>query len=191
MLPVMVDHVVQASIQPNAAGKRMTHLIDCYCGSGLFCLSASKDFDVCVGIEVNKLAVEEATVNADINSISNCKFVAASAEAIFKSNDPVEVVTTNAGQEVLSSTLVKDFPKETTVVVIDPPRKGCSEEFLEQLFNFGPERCVYMSCDPSTQARDAKGIVAAGYKITSVQPFDLFPQTRHIESLIVFEKISN
>ena len=190
MLPVMVDRVVEAAIQPSAAGEKMTHLIDCYCGSGLFCLSASKEFEVCVGIELNAKAVEEAQENASINSISNCKFVAASAEAIFMSKEPVEVVTKSAsGGEVLSSTLVKDFPTETTVVVIDPPRKGCSEEFLTQLYSFGPARCVYMSCDPATQARDAEGIVAAGYKITSVQPFDLFPQTRHIESLVIFEKI--
>jgi tRNA/tmRNA/rRNA uracil-C5-methylase (TrmA/RlmC/RlmD family) len=132
MLPVMVDHVVEAAIQPSAAGEKMTHLIDCYCGSGLFCLSAAKDFEVCVGIEVNERAVEEAQTNASINSISNCKFVAASAEAIFMSKDPVEVVTkTASGGEILSSTLVKDFPKKTTVVVIDPPRKGCSPEFLK------------------------------------------------------------
>lgn len=93
MLPVMVDLVVEAAVKPNAAGEKMTHLIDCYCGSGLFCLSSSKEFDVCVGIEVNAKAVEEAQVNAEINSISNCKFVAASAEAIFMSKDPVEVVT--------------------------------------------------------------------------------------------------
>ena len=180
MLPVMVDHVVQAAIEPNPKGERMTHLIDCYCGSGLFCLSASKEFDVCVGIEVNEKAVEEATENANLNNILNCKFVAASAEAIFMSNDPVELEST--------TTYVKDFPKDKTVVVIDPPRKGCSEEFLEQLYTYAPQRVVYMSCDPATQARDAEGIVRAGYTILSVQPFDLFPQTRHIESLIVFEK---
>jgi len=65
--------------------------------------------------------------------------------------------------------------KSTTTVVIDPRRKGCSMEFLEQLYTFDPERIVYMSCDPATQARDAKGIVGAGYEIKSVQPFDLFP----------------
>lgn len=191
MLPIMVDGVVEAAIQPSASGGEMTHLIDCYCGSGLFCLAASKAFDVCVGIELNKKAVEEAQFNAELNSISNCKFVAASAEAIFMSKDPVEVVTKKAsGEEFLSSTLVKDFPTKNTVVVIDPPRKGCSDEFLKQLYKFGPQRCVYMSCDPATQARDAEGIVAAGYQITSVQPFDLFPQTRHIESLVIFERIT-
>lgn len=180
MLPIMVDHVVQAAIEPNLKGEKMTHLIDCYCGSGLFCLSASNKFDVCVGIEVNEKAVEEAAENASLNNIVNCKFVAASAEAIFLSNDPIHLES--------SITYVKDFPKDKTVVVIDPPRKGCSEEFLEQLYSYSPQRVVYMSCDPATQARDAEGIVKAGYKIMSIQPFDLFPQTRHIESLIVFEK---
>ena len=126
--------------------------------------------------------------------IENCKFVSASAEAIFMSKDTVDVKLPsvindkNEKKEELTSILVRDFPKSTTTVVIDPPRKGCSTEFLDQLYKFSPERVVYMSCDPATQARDAEGIVGAGYDITSVQPFDLFPQTRHIESLVVFEK---
>ena len=69
MLPVMVDHVVDAATKPNSSGNKMTHLIDCYCGSGLFCLSSAAHFDVCVGIEVNEKAVEEATINADINQV--------------------------------------------------------------------------------------------------------------------------
>jgi tRNA (uracil-5-)-methyltransferase len=127
-------------------------------------LSAAKHFEVITGIEINKQAIEEATANAVTNEITNCEFKAASAENIFS--------------------VIQDFPRDTTAVVLDPPRKGCSEEFLEQLYEFAPRRIVYMSCDPTTQARDAAGIVAAGYKITSVQPFDIFPQTRHIECLI-------
>ena len=180
MLPVMVDHVVVAAattVSGNNDNNKMTHLIDCYCGSGLFSLSTAASFDVCVGIEVNEKAIEEARQNAELNGIDNCAFVAASAEAIFDSTTPVE-----------GDVLVQDFPRDTTVVVCDPPRKGCSEEFLDQLYTFGPQRIVYMSCDVATQARDVKGIVAAGYEITSVQPFDLFPQTRHIECLIVLEK---
>ena len=73
--------------------------------------------------------------------------------------------------------------------MVDPPRKGCSEEFLKQLYEYSPERVVYMSCGPATQARDAKGIIEiGGYEIVSIQPFDLFPQTKHVESLIVFER---
>ena len=177
MLPVMVNHVVEAATKLSSEGKQMTHLIDCYCGSGLFGLTTAAHFQQCVGIEVNEKAIEEAKVNANLNGIENCAFVAASAEAIFDSKNPVQ-----------GDILVQDFPRDTTVVVCDPPRKGCSEEFLEQLYDYGPQRVVYMSCDAATQARDVKGIVAAGYTVTSVQPFDLFPQTRHIECLIVLER---
>lgn len=187
MLPIMVEYVVNAATQVSRSiGQRMTHLIDCYCGSGLFCIASSLKFDVCVGIEVNEKAIEEARENALLNGILNCDFVAASAEAIFMSKEPVRIAGDDGsgGGELL----VDHFPRETTVVVLDPPRKGCSEEFMAQLNDFQPARVVYMSCDPSTQARDAKMLLSYGYEIVSIQPFDLFPQTRHIENLAVFEK---
>lgn len=199
VLPLMVDGVVSAAARPPAWAEnedeeaKMTHVVDCYCGSGLFCLSASKDFEVCVGIEVNELAVSEARENARSNGIRNCAFVAASAEAIFDGDDPVAAVPP-AGKRGASSSggaatmRVRDFPRGNTAVVLDPPRKGCSEEFLTQLCAFRPQRVVYMSCDPATQARDAKALVEDGYDIISTQPFDLFPQTRHIECLVVFER---
>lgn len=177
MLPKMVDLVVDAATVPSPTGKVMTHLIDCYCGSGLFALGSSSSFEHCVGIEVNEMAVEEARENAALNDIENCAFVSASAEAIF---DPATL-------EGRSDLVVGDFPRETTVVVVDPPRKGCSVEFLEQLNVYKPQRVVYMSCDPATQARDAKYLLSYGYEIVSVQPFDIFPQTRHIECLATFE----
>jgi 23S rRNA (uracil1939-C5)-methyltransferase/tRNA (uracil-5-)-methyltransferase len=177
MLPKMVDLVVDAATVPSPTGKAMTHLIDCYCGSGLFAIGSSSSFEHCVGIEVNEMAVEEARENAALNGIENCAFVSASAEAIF---DPATL-------EGRSDLVVGDFPRETTVVVVDPPRKGCSVEFLEQLNEYKPQRVVYMSCDPATQARDAKYLLSYGYEIVSVQPFDLFPQTRHIECLATFE----
>jgi len=200
MLPLMVDAVVDAATadavvststttsdgdqqqQSQHQKSKIRYLIDCYCGSGLFALSAASHFDLCVGIEVNEKAVEEATENAHSNGISNCQFAAASAEAIFTS--PPELTI-----EGFQNLKVQDFPRDETVVVVDPPRKGCSNQFLEQLYEYSPQRIVYMSCGPATQARDAKGIVEiGGYTMTSIQPFDLFPQTKHIESLIVFEK---
>jgi 23S rRNA (uracil1939-C5)-methyltransferase/tRNA (uracil-5-)-methyltransferase len=164
VVPLMVDHVVEQAV----GGGGMTHLADCYCGSGLFAVSAAAHFDTCVGIEINDKAVEEATANAARNNITNCMFVASKAEGIFDE--------------------IQDFPRDTTAVVLDPPRKGCSPEFLQQLYEFRPRRIVYMSCDPTTQARDAEGIVGAGYSIVTVQPFDLFPQTRHIECLMILER---
>lgn len=176
VLPTMVDHVVQGAVGEAEGGSggsstKMTHLVDCYCGSGLFALSAAAHFEQVVGIEINQKAIEEASANAAANGISNSAFVAATAADIFSQ--------------------IRDFPRDTTAVVVDPPRKGCSDEFLEQLYEFKPKRIVYLSCDPATQARDARGILedsGGGYRITSIQPFDLFPMTRHIENLIVFER---
>jgi 23S rRNA (uracil1939-C5)-methyltransferase/tRNA (uracil-5-)-methyltransferase len=198
VVPLMVDGVINAALQPVAAStaaaaasdgndtgttdNAIRYLIDCYCGSGLFALCASSKVNLCVGIEVNEKAAEEATDNANRNNIKNCQFVAASAEAIFTSPPALTV----PGYESMK---IQDFPREETCVVLDPPRKGCSGTFLEQLFAYSPQRIVYMSCGPATQARDAKGIVeVGGYTITSIQPYDLFPMTKHVESLIVFEK---
>jgi 23S rRNA (uracil1939-C5)-methyltransferase/tRNA (uracil-5-)-methyltransferase len=72
--------------------------------------------------------------------------------------------------------------------VIDPPRKGCDEAFLTQLFGFGPRAVVYVSCDPATQMRDLRHFLDAGYVVRAVQPFDLFPQTRHLECIITLER---
>lgn len=68
--------------------------------------------------------------------------------------------------------------------MIDPPRKGCDESFLAQLFAFRPRAVVYVSCDPATQMRDLKSFLAAGYALIAAQPFDLFPQTRHLECVL-------
>lgn len=182
VVPLMVDGVVNAATKETAAGVVPTYLIDCYCGSGLFALTASSKFNLVVGIEVQNKAIEEATANATSNNIKNCQFMAASAEAIFKSPPKITI----PGFEELR---VQEFERDKTVVVLDPPRKGCSGEFLEQLYEYSPQRIVYMSCGPDTQARDAKGIVeTGGYDIVSIQPFDLFPQTKHVECLMVFEK---
>jgi len=183
VVPLMVDAVVKAATMPVAAtGRAPSKLIDCYCGSGLFALSSASNFDLCVGIELNDKAIGEATANAESNGITNCQFMAASAEAIFTS--PPEITIAGFEQQ-----RVQTFDRQETVVIVDPPRKGCSEEFLKQLYDYSPQRIVYMSCGPATQARDAKGIVeVGGYEVTSIEPFDLFPQTKHIESLMVFEK---
>ena len=78
-----------------------------------------------------------------------------------------------------------------TAVVIDPPRKGCDESFLAQLFAFGPRAVVYVSCDPATQMRDLKSFLAAGYTLAAAQPFDLFPQTRHLECVLTLRRSSS
>ena len=142
-------------------------MVDAYCGSGLFALGAAPAFERVAGIEISASAVDFATANAAANGIGHAVFRAGSAEAIF------------AGLE---------FPPDETAVIIDPPRKGCDEVFLRQLFVYGPRRVVYVSCDPATQMRDLKHFLAAGYALTTVQPFDLFPQTRHLECVVTLVK---
>ena len=80
------------------------------------------------------------------------------------------------------------FAAADTAVIIDPPRKGCDEPFLSQLFTYAPRAVVYVSCDPATQMRDLKAFLAAGYTLTAAQPFDLFPQTRHLECVLTLVK---
>ena len=161
VLPVLVNHVIS-----QALGFGCSHLIDTYCGSGLFALSAARYFKTVYGVEVSELAVAAAIANAEYNKIQNVEFICGVSERIFSK--------------------VEHFPRDETVVIIDPPRKGCDGPFLQQLFSFSPKVLVYVSCDPATQARDAKDIVAAGYKVTSITPFDLFPQTRHVENVMTF-----
>ena len=150
-----------------AKGPNQKYLLDAYCGSGLFGLTLAKNFEQVVGIELSETSADWARRNAKTNGIENASFIASSAEALFAD------IT---------------FPSEQTSVLIDPPRKGCSVDFLNQLFAFGPSRVVYVSCNPATQMRDLKSFLEKGYKIESIQPFDLFPQTRHLECVIALSR---
>lgn len=171
ILPHLVEHVIaQAHVSTS-------YLIDAYCGVGVFALSGSPYFERCIGVEVNPEAIAWAKVNAAINQITNVNFNKGSAESIFQTID---------------------FPADETAVVLDPPRAGCDESFITQLLKFNPRRIVYIACDPATQARDVGRILNSkvnpkseynnGYTLKSIQPFDLFPQTRHIENVVCLER---
>jgi 23S rRNA (uracil1939-C5)-methyltransferase/tRNA (uracil-5-)-methyltransferase len=158
ILPAFTGYVAR---QAAAGGVRF--LVDAYCGSGLFALSLARHFEQVAGVEVAETSCEWARRNAQANHITNATFLTASAEAIF-----AEI----------------QFPGAETAVVIDPPRKGCTPEFIAQLVKFGPARVVYVSCDPATQVRDLKLLGEGGYQLVDVQPFDLFPHTRHLECVM-------
>jgi 23S rRNA (uracil1939-C5)-methyltransferase/tRNA (uracil-5-)-methyltransferase len=162
ILPKFVRHAIE---EAKATGAK--YLVDAYCGSGLFAISAACDFEQVIGVEISESAVKKAAHNAEINSLTNCRFIAADAQHVFK-NVP------HAGAD--------------TVVLIDPPRAGCSPEFLQQLFAFGPKGVVYVSCNPATQMRDLVLFTEAGYQLGTVQPFDLFPQTKHLECVMTLSR---
>lgn len=162
ILPAFTGYVAR-----QACADGIHYLVDAYCGSGLFALTLAPHFDKVMGVEVSETSADWARANARSNGISHAFFLAASAEAIFEQ---------------------VDFPAEESAVVIDPPRKGCDKAFLNQLFAFAPKRVVYVSCNPATQIRDLAEFDKAGYRVADVQPFDLFPQTKHLECVATLEK---
>ncbi len=164
ILPAFVRHV---ATEAKASGARF--LLDAYCGSGLFALSCAKHFERVTGVEISESSVAKAKHNAEINRITNAQFIAGSAERILAN------VTS---------------PSSGTAVIVDPPRAGCGESFLTQLIAFAPRSVIYVSCNPATQMRDLAKFTEAGYQLCKVQPFDLFPQTRHLECVISLIKTS-
>jgi 23S rRNA (uracil-5-)-methyltransferase RumA len=158
ILPQLVQYVVS---QANSGEN--TLLVDAYCGGGLFGLSAAKEFERVVGIEISREGFEGARTNAQINRIDNAQFFLGDASSIF--------------QEIQAD-------KQSTALIVDPPRRGCDLDFLRQAIEFSPKCIVYVSCEPSTQARDARILIEAGYQAVAAQPFDLFPQTRHVENVL-------
>ena len=162
ILPAFTGYVAR-----QAAGGGARFLVDAYCGSGLFALGLAGNFERVAGVEVSETSCAWARRNAESNEITNATFLTASAEAVFAQ---------------------VDFPAAQTAVVIDPPRKGCTPEFIAQLVAFRPARVVYVSCDPATQVRDLKQLGDGGYQPVDVQPFDLFPHTRHLECVMTLDQ---
>jgi len=158
ILPQLVEHVVA-----QAKAEESDLLVDAYCGGGLFGLSAAAQFKKVIGIEISREGFEGARTNARINRIENAEFFLGDAGSIFEE--------------------IKGFTG-SAALVIDPPRRGCDPDFLRQAIEFSPQRIVYVSCEPATQARDARIFVEAGYQPVLAQPFDLFPQTRHVENVL-------
>ncbi|NDV61139.1 class I SAM-dependent RNA methyltransferase [Puniceicoccales bacterium CK1056] len=162
VLPRMVSYALQQAARPG-----IRFLVDAYCGVGVFGICGHELFEKVEGIEVSEPAIQLARENATLNGVENVTFHLGKAEAIFSE--------------------LQFEPSETTVL-LDPPRKGCDPGFIAQLIAFRPARIVYVSCGPDTQARDLKLFLDSNlYRITDVQPVDLFPQTRHIENIATLE----
>ncbi|RXT04964.1 23S rRNA (uracil(1939)-C(5))-methyltransferase RlmD [Ammoniphilus sp. CFH 90114] len=142
-------------------------VVDAYCGVGTIGLWLAPDAGEVRGIEVIQEAVEDARHNAKQSGISNASFYVGKAEQLLPQ-------------------WVKQGLKPN-VVVVDPPRTGCDEQLLRALLSVKPKRIVYVSCNPSTLAKDCS-LLAQGYDIKWVQPVDMFPQTAHVESVTLLEK---
>ncbi|KAF9092664.1 tRNA(m5U54)methyltransferase [Mortierella sp. AM989] len=153
------------------------YLVDAYCGSGLFGITCHEGFQKVLGVEISAASISCATNNLVLNKLSTdtTAFHLDDADKIFAHID---------------------FPSSETALIIDPPRKGCSDEFLDQMVAFLPARVVYVSCNVQTQARDLQGLLdrcaakgLPGYKVEAIRGFDLFPQTRHVEGVMTLTRL--
>jgi 23S rRNA (uracil1939-C5)-methyltransferase len=143
-------------------------VIDAYCGTGTIGILASESAGQVIGVELNADAVRDARENAKINNAKNIKFIKA-----------------DAGRFML--VMAKEKQK-ADVVIMDPPRAGSDKAFLSSLVSLSPERVVYISCNPETQQRDLFFLVKNGYKVRKIQPVDMFPHTKHVETVVLMTK---
>lgn len=150
---------------------------DLYCGTGSISLFLAQKAKAVYGFEMIRSAVEDAARNAAANDIDNAQFFHANLDTYFKGY-------------VSFKNFTKKFKiSKPDVIVLDPPRAGMHEDFVRYLPKFGAKKIVYVSCNPTTQARDLKILFAKGYKLTKATMVDMFPHTPHIESVVVLEKI--
>lgn len=143
-------------------------VFDAYCGTGTISLFLSSKAKKVYGVEIVPEAIENAIENAENNDIRNAEFIVGKSE--------------------------EEIPKliergvKADVVVVDPPRKGCDKVLLEEIAKIEPGKIVYVSCDPSTLARDLAILDSLGYRTVEIQPVDMFPQTPHVENVTLLVK---
>ncbi|ATH62279.1 MULTISPECIES: 23S rRNA (uracil(1939)-C(5))-methyltransferase RlmD [Staphylococcus] len=142
-------------------------VLDTYCGIGTIGLYMAGKSKHVYGVEVVPSAIKDAEENATINQLENTTFVCGKAE---------EVILKWKAEGI-----------RPDVVMVDPPRKGCDETFIKTLLELNPKRIVYISCNPSTQQRDAQ-LLSQQYDLKEITPVDMFPQTTHIETVALFER---
>ena len=143
---------------------------DLYTGTGTIAQFVSGKASKVFGIEYVPEAIADARINAEANGISNCEFFAGDMK------------------DILTDSFVEQHGRPD-VVILDPPRAGIHPDVAQVILNAAPERMVYVSCNPASQARDLE-ILCKDYRITAVQPVDMFPHTHHVENVVALERIN-
>lgn len=159
---LLLPALVEATRRAAGAGPERV-LVDAYCGVGFFSIHLASLFQSVVGLEFDHRAVQAARRNAEARQLDRIEFQTGRVEALFPE-------------------VMRRFQPEKTVVLVDPPRTGCSPEFLELILQHRPREIIYISCHPATLARDLKALCEIGrYEVARVTPLDMFPQTQHLE----------
>ena len=140
-------------------------VVDAYCGIGTIGIIASKAAGKVIGVELNQGAVRDAVNNAKMNGIDNIRFYC---------NDAGRFLVNMAEQG-----------ENADVVIMDPPRSGSTEEFMDAVGKLGARKVVYVSCNPETLARDVRYMKKLGYRAVEAWPVDMFPETDHVETAVL------
>ena len=143
-------------------------VFDLYCGIGTISLFLAKKAKKVYGVEILEEAILDARKNADNNDIKNIEFI--------------------SGKSEIEIPKLYDRGINADVVVVDPPRSGCDSKLLETIIKINPKKVIYVSCKPSTLARDLKYLVEMGYEVKKVQPVDMFPHSTHVECCVQLDK---
>ncbi len=165
--PFLIESLIDEALR-DVSGK---FALDLYCGVGLFTLPLARKFEKVVGIESGEKAVEFARKNIEHARLENINIFEENVSENLESNLPTE-----------SSNAV-DF------ILLDPPRSGTEKEVIENILKIAPNEISYVSCEPSTLARDLRILCAQFYEIQSITAIDLFPQTHHIETVVRLKKM--
>ena len=158
--PFLIEQLTEAAIK----GANGANALDLYCGVGLFTLPLARKFETVIGVEGYEKAVDFAEKNVEQARLSNVEF---------KRENVGEWLKDNA-----------EKLKNIDFVLLDPPRAGTEKETIESLLQISPKRISFVSCEPSTLARDLKILTENDYLIESITAFDLFPQTHHVETVV-------
>ena len=151
-------------------------VVDAYCGTGTIGIIAAKSAKKVIGVELNRDAVRDAVKNAKCNNVKNIEFYNADAGQFM-----VEMAEYRADAKAGE----KNGADEVDVVFMDPPRAGSDEAFLSSVVTLAPKRVVYVSCNPETLARDLLYLTKHGYRAQECQPVDMFPWTKHVETVVL------
>ena len=140
------------------------NVYDLYCGTGTIAQIFAKKAESVIGVEIVEEAVEKAQENAELNGLTNTKFI---CDDCLNFMEKVE---------------------KKDVVVLDPPRDGIHPKAIDRLIDINPDKFIYISCNPITQRMDLDKFIEKGYKIKSLEFFDQFPRTYHCEAVVLLEK---
>ena len=145
-------------------------VMDAYCGIGTIGMYASQFAKEVIGVEVNKDAVEDAKENARLNNIKNIRFIC---------DDATAFIQKEAGKRA-----------QYDVVILDPPRAGSTDAFIDSVARLNPKKVLYISCNPQTQMRDLNTFKRKGYETSTIEGVDMFPQTFHTESICLLTRMN-